>query len=146
MSFSRICWVGLLLLLLISQSILAKSIYQQAKIYFESAEKLDQLKQMHLDIVGEGEDYLEIVIFPDKLEALNQLGFNSEIVIEDMTAFFQSRLDPSRDMGGYKTLQEDRSIRQGGVHARRRAAGIHHHPDGSALTVSTRPGPTGRGG
>jgi len=106
MSFSRICLSGLFFLMLLIQSVLAKPVYQQAKIYFESTEELDQLKSRHLDIVGEQEDYLEIVVFPEQLENIKQSGFRAEVVIEDMTAFFQSRLDSSRDMGGYKTLDE----------------------------------------
>ncbi|MCP4706253.1 MAG: hypothetical protein GY865_16780, partial [candidate division Zixibacteria bacterium] len=79
---------------------------QQAKIYFETAEEFNQLKTKYLDIVGQQDDYLEVVIFPEELEELSQAGFGTEVVIDDMTAFFQSRLDPTRDMGGYKTLDE----------------------------------------
>ncbi len=106
MSSLKVFWLGLFLFIFITQSVMAKPVYIQAKIYFESAEELNQLKSQHLDIVGEQSDYLEIVVFPDELEELTQLGFRAEVVIEDMTSFFQSRLDPARDMGGYKTLDE----------------------------------------
>ncbi|MCP4704778.1 MAG: zinc carboxypeptidase, partial [candidate division Zixibacteria bacterium] len=106
MSFLRICLGGVFLLLLLTQLVYAKPVYQQAKIYFETAEEFNQLKTKYLDIVGQQDDYLEVVIFPEELEELSQAGFGTEVVIDDMTAFFQSRLDPTRDMGGYKTLDE----------------------------------------
>jgi len=84
----------------------SKEVYMQTRIYYDSAEELNQLKMMNLDVVMEQDNFLEIVVFPDELEKVRDLGFTADVIHEDMTAFFQSRLDPSRNMGGYKTLSE----------------------------------------
>ena len=78
----------------------------QARIFFDSQSQRIELLKMHPDIVWTEANYFEIVTNPDELGEITELGFRTEVLIEDMISFFQSRLDPSRDMGGYMTLFE----------------------------------------
>ncbi len=59
-----------------------------------------------LDIARVDGDRLEIVATPTDLHDLEQAGIPYELMIEDMTAFYQARLPKARDMGGYMTLSE----------------------------------------
>ena len=94
------------LLLLIVQSLGAKPVYMQVRIFYDSDAELNHLKGLNLDIVIEQQGEMEIIISPDEFEKIRQSGFRTEVIHDDLTAFFQSRLDPKRDMGGYKTLDE----------------------------------------
>ncbi len=97
----------LILLILLAGAALAKQpAYMQVKVYYDTPEELTQLQSMHLDIVQTKENYLDIVTFQDNLDEIILNGFENEIIHEDLTKFYQSRLDPTRDMGGYKTLSE----------------------------------------
>lgn len=80
--------------------------YLQARIRIDSRENLDSLLGMGLDIVYRGDDFIEIVTDAGQIDKIEALGFKTEIVIEDITYFLQSRLPKDKDMGGYKTLNE----------------------------------------
>ncbi len=77
----------------------------QARIFIESKDAWVQLRDMHLDQVWAGENYIEIVTDQEELEKITSLGFKTEIVHSDLTKYFQSRL-PAKAMGDYKTLDE----------------------------------------
>jgi len=105
MSVRKMAVLVAVLLLCSSQSF-AGPIYSQAKVFFENRDQLTRLFALNLDQVEYGDDYLEIVTNPAEIEELQSLGYRTEVVHEDITAFLQTRLDVSRDMGGYKTLDE----------------------------------------
>lgn len=71
----------------------ATEIYMQARVFFDSPTQIDQLRRLHLDQVWQGKDYIEIVTDKEELGELESLGFKTEIVYEDLTAFFKSRFD-----------------------------------------------------
>ena len=78
----------------------------QARVYVDSKEDFEVLSRMHLDQVWRGGTYVEIVTDADELQQIRDRGFRTEVVHADLTQFYQSRLEVSRDMGGYKTLAE----------------------------------------
>ena len=87
-------------------SVNAKSVYMQARIFIDSESEFIELLKTHPDIIRRQDSFVDIITFPDKLETMKAQGFRIEIIHEDMVAFNQSRLDPTRDMGGYRTLDE----------------------------------------
>ncbi|MCP4704388.1 MAG: hypothetical protein GY865_07240, partial [candidate division Zixibacteria bacterium] len=84
--------------------------YMQVKVYYDTAEELTQLRLMNLDIVQTEKDYINIITFQDEFNDLTLSGVETEIIHDDLTKFYQSRLDKTREMGGYKTLSELSSI------------------------------------
>ncbi len=80
--------------------------YMQVKVFIDRPLELSGLAALHPDIIGNGAGYLELVTHPDELEVIQSLGFRTEIVHENLVGFYRSRLDVTRDMGGYKTLDE----------------------------------------
>ncbi len=78
----------------------------QAKVYLNEKSDVHQLRALHMDVVYPGMDYFEIITNPDELAKLEALGFKTEIVHESVSGFYRSRLDTSKDMGGYATLSE----------------------------------------
>jgi len=80
--------------------------YIQAKIYIDSKNDYQKVRELPLDQVYQTDTYIEVVTNQDELKLLQSLGLRVEVVHEDMVAFYQSRLDASRDMGGYMTLDE----------------------------------------
>lgn len=93
-------------ILLIACSIEARQSLMQLRVHLDTKEQISQLATMHLDQVWETGKYVEIIADADKRQQLEQLGFRTEIVHADIVAHYQSRLDKSRDMGGYLTLAE----------------------------------------
>ena len=80
--------------------------YMQVRIFYDTDEQYQELLSFHPDIVFKDSGFVEVVTFSHELEEIITAGFRTEIIHEDLTAFYQSRLDSSRDMGGYKTLSE----------------------------------------
>ncbi|MEW5924943.1 MAG: M14 family zinc carboxypeptidase [Candidatus Zixiibacteriota bacterium] len=87
--------------------------YIQARIQIDSRENLDSLMGLALDIVNRGDYFIEIVTYDKQIDEIEALGFKTEIVLDDITAFLQSRLPKDKDMGGYKTLAEINSYLDG---------------------------------
>ena len=107
MQFKHIAITVLIILsLCLMSSAMAKDIYMQVKVYYDTKYELLDLRQQHLDVIGAGDNYLEIVTHPDEFERLQEMGFKTDIIHADMTSFYQSRLEPNKLMGGYLTLSE----------------------------------------
>jgi len=77
----------------------------QARIYIDSKADWLQLSKMGLDRVWTGRDYIEIVTDKIELDKLEAMGFKTEAIYPDLTAYLQSRM-PAKAMGAYKTLDE----------------------------------------
>ncbi|HDS01918.1 MAG TPA: hypothetical protein ENO22_01690 [candidate division Zixibacteria bacterium] len=98
--------VILILSILLTTSIIsAASTTMQVRIYIDSKAQLSELRSLHLDIVYRQDNYVEIITDAEELEELQALDFRTEVIHEDLVAFYQSRLAP-KDMGGYMTLSE----------------------------------------
>ncbi len=107
MSFKRFVLPLILCLLVFVPAILAGQQHDiLIRVPFETKQDWIQLRQMGLDIVLRGDDYFEIVASQSELDALEGQGFKYEVIHESMGAFYRSRLDVSKDMGGYMTLDE----------------------------------------
>jgi Zinc carboxypeptidase/Immune inhibitor A-like, MAM domain/Dockerin type I domain len=107
MQISKIVSIVIIIILLFTaSSFSAESHKSQAKIYFDSKEMLVKLRLMHLDVIEYGEGYFEVIIAPEQMEEIQAQGYNAEVIHEDLTLFYQSRLDPDKSMGGYHTFSE----------------------------------------
>jgi hypothetical protein len=78
-----------------------------ARIHLAEKSQMKEMPSLHLDIayVKYGQ-YLDIVTDEEEVNYLRSLGYDVEIVHEDLVAFYRSRLDRTKDMGGYHTYSE----------------------------------------
>lgn len=109
MSTSRLteAFIALLTLVLtLSPLAQATQDQMQVRVFIDSYDDLTQLNRLHVDQVWQQETYVEIIADQDMLDRIQSLGFKTEIVHQDVVRFLQSRLDKTKDMGGYKTLAE----------------------------------------
>jgi hypothetical protein len=78
-----------------------------ARIHLAEKSQMKEIPGLHLDIayVQYGQ-YVDLVTDPEEVNYLRSLGYDVEIVHEDLVAFYRSRLDLTKDMGGYHTYSE----------------------------------------
>ncbi len=79
--------------------------YIQAKVFIDDFNQFPEIQKMGLDIIWIERGSIDIVTDSEELAELESLGFKTEIVHQDLVAFYQSRL-PDKSMGGYKTYGE----------------------------------------
>lgn len=91
---------------LASSGISAQKI-MQAMIHLANKAQMREIINLHLDIayVKPGQ-YVDIITHAEEIEKLRSSGYEIEIVHEDLVTFYQSRLDRTKDMGGYHTYSE----------------------------------------
>jgi hypothetical protein len=77
----------------------------QARIHVDNKDQWLQLRGMHLDEVGQGGDYMEIITDRKELTSLQSQGFKATIIHDDVAAFYRSRM-PDKAMGAYKNLAD----------------------------------------
>lgn len=104
MKYKSVLWLCSLLILLSVFTVQARDI-QQARVFIDDKTMLSDLYTMHLDIVEQHDDHIVIITNSNELAELESKGFRTEIIHDDVVAFYQSRL-LNKDMGGYKTLAE----------------------------------------
>ncbi|MCX6833437.1 MAG: M14 family metallopeptidase, partial [candidate division Zixibacteria bacterium] len=80
--------------------------YSTVRITLDKKTDYQIVRSFGFDVVTLGEGYAEAILAPGDLERLQSTGLKYTITIGDMTAFYRSRLDQSRSMGGYRTLNE----------------------------------------
>ncbi len=80
--------------------------YSTARITLEKHTDLKTIQSLGLDITAVGEDYADAVLAPGDEDRLQATGLPYTITVADLAAFYQSRLDPARMMGGYRTFSE----------------------------------------
>jgi len=80
--------------------------YSTVRITLDKKTDYQIVQSLGFDVVTLGEGYAEAIMTPRDLELLRSSGLKYTITIDDMTAFYRSRLDQSRAMGGYRTLSE----------------------------------------
>jgi hypothetical protein len=82
-----------------------------ARIHLAEKSQMKEIPSLHLDIAYvEYGQYLDIVTDPEEVNYLRSLGYDVEIVHEDLVAFYRSRLDLTKDMGGYHTYSEVNAV------------------------------------
>ncbi len=99
-------FVFTILLITASLSLTAENTKMQVRVYFSDKAELAALERMHLDITYHGKGYVDLITDSRELLEIEHLGVKTEILHEDLVAYYQSRLDPNKTMGGYKTLDE----------------------------------------
>jgi hypothetical protein len=79
----------------------------QARIHVADKAQMKKVFELNLDVacVKPGE-YIDIVTDREEVGRLRVWGYQVEVVHEDLVAFYQSRLDATKDMGGYHTYVE----------------------------------------
>jgi hypothetical protein len=78
-----------------------------ARIHLAEKSQMREIQSLHLDIAYmKYGQYMDIVTDREEVNYLRSLGYDVEIVHEDLVAFYQSRLDKAKDMGGYHTYSE----------------------------------------
>lgn len=79
----------------------------QARIHLAFKAQMREIFKLNLDIayVKYGQ-YIDIITDREEVDQLRSSGYEVEIVHEDLVAFYQSRLDRTKDMGGYHTYDE----------------------------------------
>jgi hypothetical protein len=79
--------------------------YMQVRVLLDSPDQMLQLQKEGVDLVWSGDKYVEIITHPDQLSHLQDLGYKTATIHEDVEEFYRSRL-ASKPMGGYKTLSQ----------------------------------------
>jgi len=79
----------------------------QVRIYPADKSQVEEILSQQLDVayVQAGE-YIDIITDQEELGRLLSKGFDANIVHSDLVAFYQSRLEQGKDMGGYHTYSE----------------------------------------
>ncbi|MBN1210966.1 MAG: immune inhibitor A [candidate division Zixibacteria bacterium] len=106
MKFLAATIIPLLLIILFEYSSAGNKKPMQIRVSYESKTQFVQLLKLNPDIIKTGDDYFELVADDKLLDSLQKLGYETDIIHVDLTAFYRSGLDPTLDMGGYKTLSE----------------------------------------
>ena len=106
MKTNRIIRLTLLILLMAAAANPAPTDNMQIRIMYDSKEMGFELLRLQFDIIDQGPGYIDIYGGTDQQDQAEKLGYRTEIIHEDLNAFYRSRLDPTKDMGGYRTLSE----------------------------------------
>jgi hypothetical protein len=79
----------------------------QARIYFKDKSEMKKVLSLDLDraYLKYGE-YLDIISDSAEVEKLRASGYQVEVTIDDLTSFYQKRMQKALDMGGYHTYSE----------------------------------------
>lgn len=97
----------ILIFLLSSFSFSSEKKVMQAKLLLTPEVRMKDILKLQLDIVDfKPKEYIEFVTDKEEVRKLKDLGYEIEIVYEDLVAFYRSRLDTTKDMGGYHTYEE----------------------------------------
>lgn len=78
-----------------------------AKLLLTPEVRIKDILKLNLDIVNfKPKNYFEIITDEQEIEKLRSLGYNVEVIHEDLVGFYRTGLNTSLDMGGYHTYQE----------------------------------------
>jgi len=95
------------LFVFVGPSPFADSNHVQARVYFESKVEYVDLARRGLDVVFGGNDFFEIVTDPNELVGLQEAGYETTTIHDDLSAFYRGRLFARpTTAAGYKKLEE----------------------------------------
>lgn len=96
-----------LLLFVFQSSAFSMDRVMLARIHLVDKTQMKEIPSLQLDIayVKYGQ-YIDIVTDSAEVDQLSSMGYDVEIVHEDLVAFYQSRLAQGKPMGGYHTYSE----------------------------------------
>jgi len=102
--------------LIFSFSIFAKETYKLVQVSLNQSQDLESLKQLHIDFDGsiyKENSFIQIVANENQLKKLQDNFYSYEILIDDLSAYYESRLETRSgdgfgygSMGGYYTYAE----------------------------------------
>ncbi len=99
-------FVFIIFILTLCSSVYAQS-YMQARIHFK--DKADMKKVLSLDLdrayLKYGE-YLDIISDSAEVKELGALGYQVEVIIDDLVQHYQKRMKKALDVGGFHTYDE----------------------------------------
>ncbi len=79
----------------------------QVRVHLDDSAQMKEVSSLQLDIVHvEAGEYIEIITDQGELDQLRLWGYDAEVIHQDLVTFYQSRLDRTKDMGGYHTYSE----------------------------------------
>ncbi|MCK5033449.1 MAG: hypothetical protein KAS18_07440, partial [Calditrichia bacterium] len=101
---------------LLTFSVFSQETYKLVRISLNQSQNIESLRQLHLDFEGsvfKENAFVEIVVNENDLQKLEDNIYSYEILIEDLSAFYESRLTKQSgegfgygSMGGYYTFAE----------------------------------------
>ena len=94
-------FVFTILLISASLSFAAENAKMQVRVYYDNKAQILTLEGMHPDITYRGKGFVDLITEPHELLEIEHLGLKTEILHEDLVAFYQSRLGsfPLDDLG-----------------------------------------------
>lgn len=84
----------------------------QARVYYGSPADAQTIKAMSMDIVYQGDGWIEIITTDDEMQRLEERGLRIEVIHASVSKFYRDRLKSTAagarygSMGGYRTLAE----------------------------------------
>nr|MBN2276475.1 immune inhibitor A [candidate division Zixibacteria bacterium] len=106
MIWRKLAFLAITLFLIAGNSMVsAEDIYIQAKIFIDSKEDIQELRLMHLDVVWQGKDFIEVITDKEEISELKTKGFRVEIVHEDVVEFYRSRI-PEKAISQFYSLSQ----------------------------------------
>ncbi|UCG60427.1 MAG: hypothetical protein JSV52_08810 [Candidatus Zixiibacteriota bacterium] len=78
----------------------------QVKVTYENASQLHTLQAAGFDMAHPQRDHVDLFLNQSDLAQLQSMGLQYQVIHENITEFYKSRLPVLEDMGGYKTLSE----------------------------------------
>ena len=83
--------------------------YSTVRITLDKKTDYQIVRSLGFDVVTLGEGYAEAILAPGDLERLQSTGLKYTITIDDMTAFYRSRLESEPLHGGLSHLERNRA-------------------------------------
>ena len=108
MRSSRIAGAWLLwLCLFFAWSLASAQPVKQARIFLSDKSQIKEILKLNLDIAyAKPGEYIDIITDQDQVDLLRRSGYNVKIVHDDLVAFYQSRFDQTKYMGGYHAYND----------------------------------------
>jgi len=107
---------ALLISIILSFGLFAQESYKLVRISLNQSQNIESLQQLQLDFEGsvhKENTFIEIVVNDKDLKKLQDNAYSYEILIEDLSAYYESRLEKRSgegfgygSMGGYYTFAE----------------------------------------
>jgi hypothetical protein len=80
----------------------------QVTVFFDHPSQLRDLQAAGFDMAHPRADQVDLFISPRDISQIQDIGLRFQVIHDDVTRFYKSRLSTVDEMGGYKTLSEIR--------------------------------------
>lgn len=102
----RVCILLALIVFCFFGTALSQDRYSSVRIPLADESELIKVLSLGFEPIALTQDYVDVIATTADLNRIQSSGVTYSVLVEDLTAFYRSRLDPSRKMGGYRTLSE----------------------------------------